>query len=811
MTAAAAPAPPSATRGAGQATVGAPAPAAVAGALRTRRRLRLVVHGLLTALGAVAGTSVWGAMPSPWIIVLAALGAATALATFVVGARFRLLAPELFVAAVAGLLLVGGVAAGPLPTPDAYREFFRGLIEGWAVLLTSVPPVELTPQLQVIPYVGGWLATITALIVARRVRPQGLAVVAPVAVFGLGLLFSVETALPAVIHGVLLTALSLLTVAATRRSALVGDESWGNTSTAGQRSRLLSGAVVLAVAVGLAPVVADVLPGFDDRDRFDLRSRLEPPWDPLDEPSPLAQIKANYADEAREEVVFTAFGDDLPRRWTLATLGHFDGTVWTVGNAELGGQAQFVSIDATPPGIDPADLDSEGASSIRVEIESLDGPWLPTAGTPIRVEVGDGDLDGADPVEVRADNRSTTLAVPAGVEGLTYRFDAVDADPPTDARLATATVATPNAPPLELQASSVRDQAADLLEGVDPGWPQAERIGDELRERGFYRADETARPGHSWGRLADFSGQASLDGNEEQYAALAGVLARNADLPTRIVVGYLVPEEAVGDDGELTVTRDHASAWIEVHTTEFGWVPVDVIPDRDKRQDVADPGFQTELVTAPNPPPPPPDLQIIEPEQEEDEEDDEEEDDDEEQAATRWGRYAAVAGTAVGAPLLLGLVWVGLMVGLKARRRRARRRAKDASVRIVGAWHEANDRIRETGVSFPPHLTTAERAELLELATPGLDSMQPLVGTVERAAFASSASTDGDAERAWTLCDDAVADLKRRHTRRQRLGQAANPAPLLTRPGRVRRTGRPGPADRAHPLGDGAASPEADR
>lgn len=790
---AAAPAPPTAARPGPSATVGAPAPAAVAGALRTRRRLRLAVHGLLTTLGAVAGTSVWGAMPSPWIIALAALGAATALATFVVGARFRLLAPELFVAAVSGLLLVGGVAAGPVPTPDAYRHFFAGLIEGWAVLLTSVPPVALTPQLQVIPYVGGWLATITALILARRVQPQGLAVVAPVAVFGLGLLFSVETGLPAVIHGVLLTALSLLTVTATRRSTLVGDESWGNTSAAGQRGRLLSGAVVLAVAVGLAPVVADVLPGFDERDRFDLRSRLEPPWDPLDEPSPLAQIKANYADETREDVVFTAFGDDLPRRWTLATLGHFDGTVWTVGNAELGGQAQFVSIDATPPGLDPGLVDAAEASSISVEIESLDGPWLPTTGTPIRVEVGETGADADDSpagdagVEIRADNRSTTLAVPAGADGLRYRFDTIATSAPTDAELATVTVATPNAPPLELQASSVRDQAADLLEGVDPGWPQAERIGDELQERGFYRADETARPGHSWGRLADFSGQAALDGNEEQYAALAGVLARNADLPTRIVVGYLVPEEAVGTEGELTVTRDHASAWIEVHTTEFGWVPVDVTPDRDKRQDVADPGFQTELVTAPNPPPPPPDLQIIEPEQEEEEDEEEDEDDDEEQTVIPWGRYAAVAGTAVGTPLLLGLGWLGLMVGLKARRRRSRRRAKSATVRIVGAWHEANDRIRETGVSFPAHLTTAERAELLELATPGLDSMQPLVGTVERAAFASAASTDADADRAWTLCDDAVSDLKRRHTRRQRLSQAANPAPLLTRSGRADR------------------------
>ena len=105
----------------------------------------------------------------------------------------------------------------------------------------------------------------------------------------------------------------------------------------------------MAFAAGAAPLVAPLAPGLDARPRFNLRDQLEPPWNPLDEPSPLAQIKSNYLDDNRDEVVFIARGASIPQRWGLATLANFDGSVWTVGDSEIDGIAPFVPIDSNTP------------------------------------------------------------------------------------------------------------------------------------------------------------------------------------------------------------------------------------------------------------------------------------------------------------------------------------------------------------------------------------------------------------------------------------------------------------------------------
>lgn len=109
-------------------------------------------------------------------------------------------------------------------------------------------------------------------------------------------------------------------------------------------------------------------------------------------------------------------------------------------------------------------------------------------------------------------------------------------------------------------------------------------IRDALRNGGFYDASPGVAPGHSFFRLAELlADQRRMVGYEEQYAAAAAVMMRAAQLPARVVVGYLVPDSAWQQDGASLGADVHAgdiSAWVEVRADGVGWVPVDVSPPR---------------------------------------------------------------------------------------------------------------------------------------------------------------------------------------------------------------------------------------
>lgn len=739
---------------------------------------------MLLALTIVAGTALWGALPGPKLVLLSAFGATIGFAVFIIGERFRLLIAEQILVGICLLFVFGGLAAKNVPTPSAYAAFVRGLVGGWADLLTSVPPTTFTAEFRVLPYVLGWMAATLAFAIVRRPRYEALAVVPPITVFGFGLLFTADAGLVALIQGALLLTFGLAFVAYSERAVRADlDRSIGSTTAAARRGRILGGAGLAAVAVAMAPLTTAAFPGLDDRERFELRRYLEPPWDPLDEPSPLAQIKANYSEENEDEVVFTVTGDNIPKRWTVATLGHFDGTVWTVGTAELNGAAQFVSIDGTLPERPGESRGGDQRELVTLEVQitsrvdaTLDGgelrpdsPWLPVVARTERIE-----LPAEDRPDLRADTRSRTVAAPGGIDQLTYRVHFQPAAEPDQEQLHAATLVRTNAPKLELQAGKVRDQAAAMLQGQNQGWDQVRRIAQALEQEGFYEDVTTGRPGHSWARLDNFTGDDVLIGNEEQYAALAGVVARNANLPARVVVGYEIDDEKL-TQSTIEVTRLEASAWVEFLTEEFGWIPVDVTPPRE-RIDKKEPETITEtLVAAPNPPAPPPEQELAEPAQEDEEDEDDEEVNDENPLL----RAAAITAGALSLPLIAFFGWIGAVAFFKTRRQAKRRRAATAGAQVVGAWQETNDRIVESGITLPRNLTARERATYLETAAPDLRSLVPLAAAVEETVYSGTEAEQNTADLAWQFCDEVIVELRKDQSAVERLRRAADPSTLL--------------------------------
>ena len=72
-------------------------------------------------------------------------------------------------------------------------------------------------------------------------------------------------------------------------------------------------------------------------------------------------------------------------------------------------------------------------------------------------------------------------------------------------------------------------------------------------------------------------------GTSEQFATAFALMARNAGLPTRIVVGFRPGEPQ--DDGTMLVRGRDALAWPEVYFNRLGWVPFSPTPNDDTFSD----------------------------------------------------------------------------------------------------------------------------------------------------------------------------------------------------------------------------------
>jgi transglutaminase-like putative cysteine protease len=744
-----------------------------------------VAVAIVAAMSVVAAAGFRSTL-SGWSFVTAAAIGALGASLIVLLARFRrLLLGESVALSALGFVLLGGIAVGGLPTPGAYGQFARGLVDGWADLLSSAPPADITEQLRALPFTVAWLAAAIGGEIARHSRRPGLPAIGPILALALSLLFTIEDRRLALAQGAGILAGTLLLITAGQRLgrdrsvAAVSDE-FDAGATATNRARLMLGAAVVVGAVVAAPALGPHLPLAGANERFDLRRYQEPPFDPLAIPSPLAEVKASLKDERKEDVVFTVAGDTPVLRWPVAVMADYDGVIWTVADPQRDPTAaEFVPVDTQLPELDEPLPDGTTTVEHTVTVTDLGGHFLPAAGVPRQLDLP----ADADP---RMNLGTGTVALPAGVaDGLTYTVRSAVAPEIMEQQLLDATI-TPvdRSEELELLPPPVRNLAADLVEGRDAGWDQMAAIRDAFVTGGFYDASPDTPPGHSYGRIATMlEDPARVVGFEEQYAAAAAVMAQVAGLPVRVVVGYELAPDA-WRNGRADVTANDISAWVELDAGELGWVPVDVTPDRSRVPDPESEGATTQEIAIPNPPPPPPPPPNVEPpRQRDDEVDDEPMEPISFTIGDRSGLapWAAVAVGVAAVPIGLLLLFVLAVVGWKALRRRRRRTRPSPTARIAGAWAEAIDRCTEAGAPPMTAVTPHERVRAY-VRDQHLDEVGPdlrvLAGHVDRATYAASAPDDSHAADAWRASDEVSAELRRTRTAAQRLRMHLDPRPL---------------------------------
>jgi hypothetical protein len=134
-------------------------------------------------------------------------------------------------------------------------------------------------------------------------------------------------------------------------------------------------------------------------------------------------------------------------------------------------------------------------------------------------------------------------------------------------------------------------------------------------------------------------------------------------------------------------------------------------------------------------------------------------------------------------------------VPLLKRARRARRRKGPPGDRVLGAWHEAVDRVAERGLPVTRASTTADVVRGAGVLLPTTAALAELGSLADRVAFSGIGVDESTALRAWTRADEVGAVIRRHASRRRRVMHHLDPRPLLSRgchwspPGRRRASG----------------------
>ncbi|WP_436787957.1 DUF3488 and transglutaminase-like domain-containing protein [Yinghuangia sp. YIM S10712] len=576
---------------------------------------------------------------------------------------------------------------GTLPTPSLAREVGRALVDAPPSLLGVILPAPPEPRLLVLVFTTVWAVGYAGAELALRTGGRALPVLpAVVPLAGVPLLgIGGEPPKAPVLCAAVVAAGAVILV----RSP-AGPE---------RAARLLLGVPLAAGAALIAVGTSAVLPGAS-RQAVDLRGHVDrPPSVEVRGLSPLDRISAWLRDPDRPMFRVAAPDAAPDQLWRVTVFDRYDGVAWhPVQDLEPSGGRVPPAAEAT-------------ASSRRltqdITLRRLPGPWLPAAERPVDVDLA-GDDAGiavdrdsgvvADDADFTEGTRYTVVSDVPVYDPERVQF-ALAADDPGHTALPAQDAAGGEIPAL----AALRDLAQQATAGSGFPYQQALRLAEWLRANHTF--DPEAVPGHGYRNLQFFL-ETSKTGTSEQFAAAFAVLARTLNLPARVVVGFRSPPAV---DGVVEVRAGDVLAWAEIRFAGTGWVPFFPTPDQGQATNAVPPPPQSTPGEArPE--------QIAPPEQRQEQtraDLDAQIRDAERPSAAQgvarddgespWWTWLVASCAMAAAAVPLGTR------GVRALRRRRRRRGSHDQ-RILGAWAQAEERLRRIGMPSADAMTAHDVA-----------------------------------------------------------------------------------------------------
>ncbi|WP_168916180.1 transglutaminase family protein [Microcella flavibacter] len=655
---------------------------------------------------------------------------------------------------------------GVLPSASSIAGLAIGAVFGWNDVLTLAAPIQAPYYIAALPYFAAWAVVLVGGLLALRWLPRrrsipraAVIVLLPTLLYVAGILLGTDEPYYAAIRGITFAVICLVWMGWRRARA----EGVLDSPHPGYRRRRLGGAAIVVAGGMVVGIVAGTVLAPAPAERFVLREEIEPPFDPVEYPSPLAGFR-QYTGTLAEETLFTVQGLQSGQRLRLATMDAYDGQLWNVAGravAEEGsGTFQLVGTDLPAPPL----AETGAEASLTVEIGAYDDVWMPELGYTSELELLDDD-SAARADDLRYNPTTGSAILSSGLEnGARYRLAGAEQSIPEDAALVDVPTAQVALPPVDDVPDVLTSRAVELAGQETSAIAQLRTIEQRLSSEGFYSNGlptdaAPSRAGHGADRMVELFTRTPLIGDEEQFAAAFALMARHLGYPARVVMGF-APEVPEGAD-EVAVLGSDVTAWVEVPFEGVGWIPFYPTPDEtDIPQD---------QVPLPQSEPQP---QVRQPPRLETAEEDlltaveleESEPDDEEQGFVIPTWLIGVGGALLALLLLYGIP-LGIAAALRARRRAARRRA-DPERAVAGAWQELTDRFAEHGAPVPTGGTRRREGEAAAavLAARGADGsaaggVATLAREVDGDVFGGGAIEPERVDERWSRVDEGVAAL----------------------------------------------------
>ncbi len=655
---------------------------------------------------------------------------------------------------VAYTILVGALAGGVVPGPETVSGLRDGIGRGFSTMLGDSLPLSNHTLALVFVTLASWFAAALATELTQRSAIPSLPLVAPLALFALAMPIVAPTHPPSAWHigGFIALLLVIVLVRAVpdprTTGTVIGPRVDGLAefhSRSLLSSRLALGVPLIVLCAAVAPILGDVV---TNRRPFDPRNLRDQQVEAVRVDDPLGEYKRIVGQTPAVPAFRVTLTGTTPleiARVAVVRLDVYDGVHFTTSDRYA---------VAGPVLIHPEDRPSSGRDVIlKFSDLGLDDPWLPTGGTPTRI-----DLRG-----VGFDPRSGDLLAPGSVKGLGYEIRA-RVTIATSAELAAIAVdSRADADPYRALPGGLPPNIGRIAGEVTAGAASPGEALDKLMT--FFRtgfAVEASSPaGHSAGRLDQFL-RIDRSGNAEQFATAFTAMARSLGYPSRVVVGYKLVADDKGTVRPLEfVTSASYHVWSEVKFDGLGWITYDPTPSSGVSPSarVADPVAVPEVVTP-----------TTAGEQRTPSAVGPSEADPASSAGSAWWRpYAWGLGVVGSVAALVGAV-VGSILILKARRRRRRRGSGPAADRIVGAWDEVIDRLVELHFPVTPSMTPREvaRATQAIYGTAAALPLSFLVPDVGRAVFSRHEPDEAVVDRSWVRALEFEQNLAITLNRRQR-------------------------------------------
>lgn len=267
--------------------------------------------------------------------------------------------------------------------------------------------------------------------------------------------------------------------------------------------------------------------------------------------------------EQSDTVLLTVEADEAAY-WRLTSLADFDGRLWHPLEVEREPLTAFEDLPHPPGPTKPV--------TQIVNIEGLEGDFLPAAVQPIRTDEG---------AQVDSESYDLRAEIPLD-DDRNYTVTSLIPDP-TFNQLQGASIAEEPSDEY-LETGKVTSEVEALLEewtaGADTPFEELLALQTNLRSSDFLYNENVEPDEESDDYLGDFLIR-NQQGFCQQFATAFAVLARKLGYPSRVSVGFLPGEEertCPACESTFTVRGTDAHAWPEVKFEDYGWIPFEPTP-----------------------------------------------------------------------------------------------------------------------------------------------------------------------------------------------------------------------------------------